>query len=171
MNAAGRPIRAYAMSAAAVFGFSFVASTAVGALFGGDIGWALEQVRNKWPWSLMAFTTALVTAINIDNPVRQGLRWIETGIQASAAAIAIAIVRSLLALACHTCFLPPLIPLVVSAALTGAVIGFCVPTWYRDCRTASPEGGSWDAGFAEHEEVGHDAPPAGDRLRFTLAVL
>jgi hypothetical protein len=142
VNAAGRPIRAYALSAAAAFGFSFVASTAVGALFGGDIGWALEQVRNKWPWSLMAFTTALVTAINIDTPVRQGLRWIETGIQASSAAIAIAIVRSLLALACHTCFLPPLIPLVVSAAVTGAVIGFCVPSWYRDCRTASPEGGS-----------------------------
>jgi hypothetical protein len=133
VNAAGRPIRAYAMSGLFAFVSSLAASLAVGALFKVDPSWALVALRDKWPWGLMAFATAFVTAANADNGPRPGLRWMEAGIQAAAGAVAITAVHSLLPLACQAehCFTPSLSRLLVNATVTGAVIGFCVPSWYR----------------------------------------
>lgn len=132
-DAAGRPVRAYAMSGVVAFGFSLAASTAVGTIIFGDLGSALNELYHKWPWGLMGFATAFVTAFNADNSARRGIRWVEAGTQAVVAGASVSVVYWLLPLV-GSGIVPPLERLVTNAVLTGAVIGFCVPTWYRSRR-------------------------------------
>jgi hypothetical protein len=121
-------------------GFSLAASLAVYAAFTGDAVRALELLGMRWPWSVLAAVTACLTAWNLDNQEARLLRCREAALQAGGAALAAAGVVWLLGTFCTSgCRIPSLAHVIPVAGATGALIGFCVPTWYRCYATAEGE--------------------------------
>jgi hypothetical protein len=111
---------------------SLAASLVVYVAFTANAVRALELLGMRWPWSALAAVTACLTAWNLDNRETPWLRWREAGLQAGGAALAGAGVVWLLGTFCTIdCRIPELTRVIPVAGATGALIGFCVPTWYR----------------------------------------
>lgn len=109
----------------------------------------LKSAWSQWskyqtPWLTMAFVTAFVTAFSLDNRATQRLhrlrlRVIEGFGQASITLLAALAVYGWL-LRIHTPQPKPSLSMLLSRAfVSGLMIGFCVPTWYRDSLEASHE--------------------------------
>jgi hypothetical protein len=86
-----------------------------------------------WPWAFMSTVVTGVLAYLIEQEDSPRRRWFESGIMAAACGVAAVGVVRLLNDACgqSTCDNPPMWRVVVNAALTGGIIGWCVPMWYR----------------------------------------
>jgi len=146
-NAGGRSIRAYTLSAMLAGAFSLVASFGLGVLLTLHIKDSLVLLVDRWwPWALNAAAIAFVTAWLADNRDRPRLRWLEAGTQGVLGGVGAGAVwlmlRNLCAGASPDCA-PHAISVIVNNAICGAVIGFCVPTWYRLPQTMTIEYRKW----------------------------
>jgi hypothetical protein len=96
------------------------------------------DITHKYPWMLLTFTTTFMTAFQLDNPSSPRLRWREGLVQA--------VVTSAMAYVVHAWLTakgvsaPALVPLMLRSAFIGFMIGFLVPTWYRDAPRTSQIG-------------------------------
>jgi hypothetical protein len=131
----GLPFRAYFLSAVVAFAFSLAASFALRALLTWNVGAALRAVREQaWPWAFIGAATAVLVAYLSDRP-RSWPQWAETVMQAGGTALAAAGVWMMRARICEGSenphCLPPLLGVVGTATLAGAMIGFVVPALYR----------------------------------------
>jgi len=146
-NAAGRSIKAYVLSAILAGGFSLALSFGLGALLTFDSRTAFRLLVDRWwPWAFSAAATAFCVACLADNRERPGLRWLEASIQGAGGALAASVVWLLLRSLCQggpSDCAPALGRLLVTNAICGAIIGFCVPTWYRMPQTMSREYRKW----------------------------
>lgn len=128
------PIARYASSAAAAFGFASFISLVLGVLmtFNVQQAWTLTTSR-WWPWGLMSAVVAALVGYLLDQEERSGGQWREAGTVALACALFAIPVVWLLNNACqgHNCMAPPLLRVMINAGVTGGLIGFFVPTWYR----------------------------------------
>ena len=90
--------------------------------------------KGATPWYISFAATSFITAFHLDNTPRENLRWIEGGSTALALALIVAVV---------SVFLIPIFdpasadqaPWYVAAAMgaaMGFLIGFYIPTWYRE---------------------------------------
>jgi hypothetical protein len=87
-----------------------------------------------WPWGFMSATVAGCVAYAIDQEAHPRVRWRDTGLLAVAcAAVAFPVVR-LLHDTCQ-CTEPQVWRVVLNALVTGGLVGFFVPTWYRRPQT------------------------------------
>jgi hypothetical protein len=134
-NAAGRSIRAYTISAAIAVAFSLAASFGLGVLLTFSTRTAADLLVGRfWPWSILAAAMAFGVAWTADNSDRPRLRWAESAIQAGIGAASAAAVWLLLRELCHGAgpdCLPHPVRAIATNVVSGAVIGWFVPTWYR----------------------------------------
>src|SRR5262249_39349192 len=108
-----------------------------------DVTIAVKYLIGRWwPWSFMAAFTAVAAAYNLDNNdewPRQ--RWIEAALQAVVAMVVALFVYMQLERLCSNVSVldsncaPPLVRVLLSATITGALIGWLVPTWFREPQT------------------------------------
>jgi hypothetical protein len=137
-NERGRPIRGYVLSGVIAFGFAMIASFSLGVLLTWDVKNAVQLLFTRWwPWSLPAAFMAATTAYNLDNEERPGQRWVEATLQAAIGAVGAVIVYLHLQDACGAVAhcAPPLYRMLVTATVTGGLIGWLVPTWWREPQT------------------------------------
>jgi hypothetical protein len=132
----GRPIRGYVLSGVLAFACSMGASFGLGILLTWDVQTAAQLlVERWWPWGWMAAFMAVATAYNMDNDERSTRRWVETLLQAAVGVVGALIVHPQLQGLCAQVpecpSPPPLVRMMLSAAVTGGVIGWFVPTWSR----------------------------------------
>src|SRR5262249_51516794 len=138
-----RPVLFYFVASTAAVALGLVVSFVFGLVTQLDVNeaWALFVVR--YPWALMSFVTAFVTAWLADDPpssmsVRHRQRWGEGGVQAAASVVTAVLVLTWLGQVPQpanlptTYHLPDPLSVLVRAALIGFVIGYKVPTWYRE---------------------------------------
>ena len=126
-----RPIRAYLVSALLAATAWVVAFASLWSTVSANGDEAIENLTDRWPWLIMAATTAFVTSWSADNAPRPRLRWLEAAGQAAVTAVAAVVVIALLP---ESVPWPPDVrtsTILVNSTLTGALIGFFVPTWYR----------------------------------------
>jgi hypothetical protein len=99
--------------------------------------------EGNFVWGLLAAVTAAVTAYHMDSEERPNLRWTEAGIQGGAGVIAGLVVWIVLQRTCAdgACPTPPppVLSILVSSLLTGALIGALVPHWYRQPQVMETE--------------------------------
>jgi hypothetical protein len=113
-------------------------------------GW--HRLLLTYPWALASFATAMLTAFLIDNPVLPNLgrnrqRLLEGAVQGIATSGVGYLVHdwlgdrleqvsgaSTLAINYH---LPALAPVMTMAGAIGFVLGFCIPTWFREAPRGS----------------------------------
>jgi hypothetical protein len=143
----GLPFRGYLLSATTAFGFSLVASFALSVLVTLKVGTALRIVgEQSWPWAFIGAATAVLVAYLADRP-RSWPRWAETGVQAAGTALAAAGVWMIRERICEGSAnphcLPPLLSVVGAAAVAGALIGFVVPTLYRQPESLTSRYNEW----------------------------
>jgi hypothetical protein len=154
----GIPARGYALSAAIAFGFSLAASFGLSVLGTLKLDAALRVVRDQsWPWAFIGATTAVLLAYLVDRP-RTWPRGAETLVQASGTALAAAGVWVIRRRICEgstapDC-VPPLIGVVGTAALAGALIGAMVPTLYREPERLTSRYKDWTIQVAAIRGVG-----------------
>jgi hypothetical protein len=101
-----------------------------------DVPGAWEAFWRARPWVLMTFVTAFVTAwLTDDRPSATlpaaRLRWVEGLAQATVTLGTAWVVYGLLQQTNPT-RVPPLLGVMSLSGVIGFIIGFCVPTWYRD---------------------------------------
>jgi len=130
------PIRGYVLSAVAAFGLATLTSFSISVLKTTDVLQSFSLLESRfWPWSLMSAFVAAFVAYLIDQRERPGMRWQETVAVALGCSLCAIPVVYLLQDACHymapPCMAPPYWRVMIVSALTGALIGFFVPTWYR----------------------------------------
>lgn len=135
-NEMGRPIRGYVLSGGLAFACSMVASFGLGILLTWHVKTAAQLlVERWWPWGWMAAFMAVATAYNLDNDERSTRRWVEAVLQAAVGVVGALMVHPQLERLCAQVSAcpspPPLMRMMLSAAVTGGVIGWFVPTWYR----------------------------------------
>jgi hypothetical protein len=137
------PIRGYVLSAVAAFGLASLSSFGFGVLTGSGVLKTWDLLGSRfWPWSLMSAFVAACVACLIDQKERPGIRWQETVAVSLGCALWAIPVIYLLHDGCG-CASPPYWRVMTVSALTGGLIGFFVPTWYRSpLRTVS-----WYEGF------------------------
>jgi hypothetical protein len=125
------PITGYVVSALTACLIGLLISVSLGVLRGSDVVKSWNDFTSRsWPWSLMAAFVAALVAYLIDQKERPGMRWKETvGVALGCALWSIPVVY-LLHYACG-CDVPPYWRVMIVIALTGSLIGFLVPTWYR----------------------------------------
>ena len=121
------------------------------------LDWALQRTRLTYPWLLMSFATALITAAMVDNPQLQTIsakrqRCLE-GLGQGVLMLAVSSLTYIwLQQRLYVDFkdvdlkyldyeLPPLITIVVMGTIIGFVIGFFIPTWYRGHQKKSEQQG------------------------------
>ena len=100
--------------------------------------WA-DFTSNTYPWMVMAFVTAFMTAFLIDYtpPKRLGAkwrRWTEAAIQAIATTLGVCLVHwwlDSIETPDTDIVVPKLTGLLRTSAIVGFILGFVVPTWYR----------------------------------------
>lgn len=137
---AGRPIRGYVLSGLLAFVLSTVASFGMGVLLMWDVEAAMQRlIEWWWPWSFMAAFTAAATAYNIDNDEWSGRRWFEAVLQAIVGMVGALIVYVWLKDLCtndpNPNCAPNFVRVILMAAISGGLIGWLVPTWYRQPQT------------------------------------
>lgn len=142
-----RPIAFYFVAALMSAAISFTTSLVVQAIRMRNLDWALQRSRLTYPWLLVSFATAFLTALMVDNPRFERVsgrtqRCLEGLIQGTA----------MLGVSYLTCLwlnqrvevvfkgvdlsylnyvAPRMIMIMVMGAAVGFVIGFFIPTWYR----------------------------------------
>jgi hypothetical protein len=139
-NEAGRSIRGYVFSGLLGFVFSLVSSASLGVFLTGDVKIAGHLLFERgWPWSFIAALTAAATAYNVDNDGQAGRRWVEATLQAAVSGVGGLIVYYQLHKICDGIATPDCVPpfarVILSAAVSGGIIGWLVPTWYREPQT------------------------------------
>ena len=144
----GRPIRGYVLSGALAFACSMVASCGLGILLTWDVQNAVQLlVERWWPWGWMAAFMAVATAYNLDNDERSVRRWVEASLQAVVGVVGALFVRLQLEGLCaqvpECSSPPPLVRMMLSAAVTGGLLGWFVPTWYRSPQTLTVDYKGW----------------------------
>ena len=118
---------------------------------------ALQRSGLTYPWLLVSFATALITAMMIDNPQLQTMspkrqRCLEGLAQGVLMLVVTSLTYMWLRQRVYVDFkgvdlksldydLPPLIMIVVMGTIVGFVIGFFIPTWYRRHQKQSEEQG------------------------------
>jgi hypothetical protein len=140
----GRPVRVYFVAGVVAAGIALVVNLGLELSwrFGFGQSWdrnlveALRSIGKSYPWALMVLITAFVTAFHADNQNRPSLRWIEGLSQAAITAVGSAGVYWVLSQNGVAGGLN-LYRLALGALVAGFVIGFFVPTWYRDYRGRS----------------------------------
>lgn len=124
----------YVSAAAAAFGFASLASLGWGLLLTFDVRTAWQQLSSRWwPWGLMSVAVAALVAYFIDHEDRPGTRRQEAAAMMIVCALMAFPIVWLLNRVCGgaVCDAPPYWRVTINAALTGGLIGFFVPTWYR----------------------------------------
>jgi hypothetical protein len=103
--------------------------------------WARFQLT--YPWLLITFGTALMTAVLVDNPTFHGMsRWQQRcteGLLQAAVMLGVAyLTHSWLEQRSEVISVvqrvPPLTSVMGMSGMVGFVIGFCIPTWYRQAQ-------------------------------------
>ncbi len=135
-----------------------VASRLISLLFGFYLkpGMAWVRFLQTYPWALMSFVTAFVTAFMMDNRptavlTRTRLRWIEGLAQAFVTCLSAVVVQQWLHAIRPGRAAGSAVTLTLSAII-GFAIGFLVPTWYRE----APYRGERRLGERRHEALAHD---------------
>jgi hypothetical protein len=139
---ADRPVFFYFVTSLAAAGLSLIVSFLFGLLTQLDVreAWALFVVR--YPWALMSFTTAFFTAWLADDPPAvpahlRRQRWWEAAVQGAVSIATAVVVLAWLAQVQPPGALPAYYRLpdptsaLLRAAVIGFIIGYQVPTWYR----------------------------------------
>ena len=139
-----RPIAFYFVAGLMSAAISFTTSLVVHAIWMHNLDLALQRSRLTYPWLLVSFATAFITALMVDNPRFARLsgrtqRCLEGLVQGTA----------MLGVTYLTCLwlnqrvevvvknvnlnyeTPRIVPIIVMGAAVGFVIGFFIPTWYR----------------------------------------
>ncbi len=150
-NAGGRSIKAYTLSAILAGLFSLTASFGLGVLVTFDSRQSFEQLAERWwPWALGSAATAFLIAWLADNRERPRQRWLEAAVQGVGSALAAGGVWWLLNNLCHgqSGCAPNRQSVVAINAICGAILGFCVPTWYRMPQTMTFEYRKWKVRIA-----------------------
>ena len=151
-----RPIAFYVVAGLMSAAISFITSLAVNAIWMHNLDWSLQRSRLTYPWLLVSFATAFITALMVDNPrfariSARTQRCLEGLVQGTA----------MLGVTYLTCLWlnqrvdvvfknvdlsylkygtpRPLMTMVMGAAV-GFVIGFFIPTWYRRHQEQSATG-------------------------------
>jgi hypothetical protein len=137
---AGRPIRGYVLSGLLAFVFAIVVSFGMGVLRTWDVKIVVQLIIERWwPWSLMAAFTAVATAYNIDNDEWSARRWFEATLQAVGGMVMALFVYIQLTELCNETSDPNCAPsfvrVILLAAVSGGLIGWLVPTWFREPQT------------------------------------
>jgi hypothetical protein len=140
---ADRPVFAYFLASTAAAVLSLIISFAFGLVTQLNVGEACALFAVRYPWALMSFMTAFVSAWLADDPPapagettqqrrREGL------VQAAASVVTAAVVLTWLSDVATSAALPGGYTLpdpfsaMLRAAVIGYVIGYNVPTWYRE---------------------------------------
>jgi hypothetical protein len=154
---ARRPIAGYLVAAVVAMGASFVLMWSAHLTFTRSLAVGTELQLITWPWSLVGGMIAFVASLLADDrgdDVLVPRRWLqvaEAGFFAVATMVTVHAVTVLLERKCEvvtevmtallrftfpgdcsTTFIPKPLPLQVSAAVAGGVIGWCVPGWIRE---------------------------------------
>jgi len=141
-----RPIAFYVVAGLMSAAISFITSLAVQAIWMGNLDWAWQRSRLTYPWLLVSFATAFLTALMVDNPrfarisgrTQRCLEGLVQGIAMLAVTFLtcvwlnqrVAVFKNV-----NLSYLeyrpPQLVITMVMGAAVGCVIGFFIPTWYR----------------------------------------
>lgn len=129
-----RPVACYLLSALLASGTGLTISLMIKLVTLQAFPKAWQQFSQAWPWTLMTFATAFLTAWLTDDQPTAGwtasrLRWLEGLGQAVVMMGTVCIVHFLLGSAGSPV---PLLSRVLHSGVIGFGIGFLVPTWYRD---------------------------------------
>ena len=142
-----RPIAFYLVAGLMSAAISFTTSLVVQAIWMRSLDWAWQRSRLTYPWLLVSFATAFITALMVDNPrftrvsglVQRCLEGLVQGV----AMLGVTYVTCLwLNQRVEVVFQntnlsylkygpPRMVATMVMGAAVGFVIGFFIPTWYR----------------------------------------
>jgi hypothetical protein len=155
-NQAGqvRPVGFYLVAGLMSAGISYVTSMFFNVVLLHRLDWVWQRSLLTYPWLLVSFATALITAIMVDNPHfdRMSQKWQRCleGLVQGAVMLAVTSVTYVWLSERLNDFKgidlrylkypgPRLIPIIVMGAVIGFVIGFFIPTWYRRHQKQSTE--------------------------------
>jgi hypothetical protein len=142
-----RPIAFYFVAGLMSAAISFITSLVVQAIWMRNLEWALQRSRLTYPWLLVSFATAFLTALMVDNPRFEKIsgrtqRCLE-GLVQGAVMFGVTYVTCLwlnqrvevvfknVDLSYLKYGAPRTLTTMVMGAAVGCVIGFFIPTWYR----------------------------------------
>ena len=142
-----RPIAFYFVAGLMSAAISFITSLMVQAIWMRNLEWAWQRHRLTYPWLLVSFATAFLTALMVDNPrfakiSARTQRCLE-GLVQGAAMFGVTFVTCLwlnqrveivfknVDLSYLNYRAPQTLTTMVMGAAVGCVIGFFIPTWYR----------------------------------------
>jgi len=142
----GRPMAAYALSAVAGAGIGMLVNFGfkclIFALDDHTVNRALSDAASSYPWLMLTFTLTAATAFHADNAAGEfgpRQRWIETATQGAAmAAAALITVLWLQELGRGPQGAEFLARTIALSMLIGLVVGYVVPTAYRDSMRRAP---------------------------------
>jgi len=142
---ASRPFRAYTLAGVAAAGTWGAVFLTLWMVKSGSAAAARSILFERWPWILMAFMTAFSTAWTLDDRGSRFARFKEAIGQSTAlASVAVAVVILLRQVSPNEGALPLLnarhVGIVVTSAITGAVLGATLPTWWRRWRVTPEQG-------------------------------
>ncbi|HZR82994.1 MAG TPA: hypothetical protein VFD92_18000 [Candidatus Binatia bacterium] len=140
------PVTNYAVAALAAFAFGCLSSFALNVLTTLDVPQAWQALNSRlWPWGIMSAGIATVVGWTSERDDRVSLRRWEALEAAAACAVLAVPVVWLLHDACRgaACIPPPYWRVVTTAAVTGGLIGYFVPTWYRSPEVMTTEYAGW----------------------------
>jgi hypothetical protein len=141
-----RPIAFYLVAGLMSAAISFLITLMVQAIWMHSVQWALQRSRFTYPWLLVSFATAFITAMMADNP-----RFPRVSCRVQRCLEGLAQAALMLGVTYLTCLwldqrvevyknvdlsylkyrAPQPVITVVMGAVVGFVIGFLIPTWYR----------------------------------------
>lgn len=133
-----RPVGVYVSAGLAAAGFSLLCNFSLRLLFADTIYDAATVALGKWPWCLLAFTTAVVTAFHCDT-YTSNRRWpLVEGLSQAAITVAAGFGTYHLLLIFGSHPAPELWRVLFAAVVVGGSIGVTVPRWHRSIgRTSS----------------------------------
>lgn len=141
-----RPIAFYFVAGLMSAAISLATSIVVQAISLHSFDWAFQRARLTYPWQLVSFATAFITAMMADNPrVTRVSSWVQRCLEGLGQGVLMLGVTYLtciwlsqrLELYKHVDLrylkygVPRPLMTVVMGAVVGVVIGFLIPTWYR----------------------------------------
>jgi hypothetical protein len=138
-----RPTTFYLVAGLMAVGISQVTTLVFNSVSMGGIQPAWARFQLTYPWLLITFGTALMTAVLVDNPTFHGMsRWQQRcteGLLQAAVMLGVAyLTHSWLEQRSEVISVvqrvPPLTSVMGMSGMVGFVIGFCIPTWYRQAQ-------------------------------------
>jgi hypothetical protein len=141
-----RPIAFYVVAGLMSAAISFATSIVVQAISLHSLAWAWQRAHLTYPWQLVSFATAFITAMMADNP---RVSRVSSRVQRSLEGLGQGVL--MLGVTYLTCIwlsqrwelykhvdlrylkygMPKPLMTTIMGALVGIVIGFLIPTWYR----------------------------------------